>query len=83
MVAAMEKSEEETAPVDSNPEENTLSSASHLLWQHLSSQLIYFVLFQFASFTDIVSALHKKVCMNHKSHKSFFYVIIKSLILVG
>jgi mediator of RNA polymerase II transcription subunit 23 len=61
MVAAMEKSEEETAPVDSNPEENTLSSASHLLWQHLSSQLIYFVLFQFASFTDIVSALHKKV----------------------
>jgi mediator of RNA polymerase II transcription subunit 23 len=64
MVAAMEKSEEETTPTESNAEDNTLSSSSHLLWQHLSSQLIYFVLFQFASFTDIVSALHKKVKSN-------------------
>ncbi|XP_059485779.1 mediator of RNA polymerase II transcription subunit 23 isoform X2 [Neocloeon triangulifer] len=61
MVAAMEKSEEEPVQMEVSTEENTLSSASHLLWQHLSSQLIYFVLFQFASFPDIVSALHKKL----------------------
>ncbi|XP_065332205.1 mediator of RNA polymerase II transcription subunit 23 isoform X2 [Cloeon dipterum] len=61
MVAAMEKSEEDIPVEEANTEENTLSSARPLLWQHLSSQLIYFVLFQFASFPDIVSALHKKL----------------------
>jgi len=70
MVAAMEKSEEETPPPEANPEDNTLSSASHLLWQHLSSQLIYFVLFQFASFPDIVSALHKKVMLSISSSQN-------------
>jgi hypothetical protein len=36
-------------------------SNSHWLWLHLSSQLIYFVLFQFATFPNIVMALHDKV----------------------
>ncbi|KAH3697075.1 hypothetical protein DPMN_084560 [Dreissena polymorpha] len=36
---------------------------SHLLWQHLSSQLIYFVLFQFASFSHMVTSLYDKVCL--------------------
>lgn len=31
------------------------------MWLHLSSQLIYFVLFQFVSFMHIVLALHEKV----------------------
>jgi len=34
---------------------------AHLLWQHLSSQLIYFVLFQFASFPHMVVSLYEKV----------------------
>ncbi|ESO86009.1 hypothetical protein LOTGIDRAFT_167513 [Lottia gigantea] len=32
-----------------------------LLWQHLSSQLIYFVLFQFASFPHMVTSLYEKL----------------------
>lgn len=48
VVIAMERSETENADC-------------HWLWLHLSSQLIYFVLFQFASFPNIVMALHDKV----------------------
>lgn len=36
-------------------------SATQGLWLHLSSQLIYFVLFQFASFPNIVMALHSRL----------------------
>lgn len=52
VVVAMERSETETG------------DSSHWLWLHLSSQLIYFVLFQFASFPNIVMALHDKVLLN-------------------
>eukprot|EP00794_Sanderia_malayensis_P004577 gene4577-5179_t len=45
MVIAMERSENETENDKSN----------QLLWQHLSSQLIFFVLFQFASFPHMLS----------------------------
>ncbi|XP_012943009.1 mediator of RNA polymerase II transcription subunit 23 [Aplysia californica] len=34
---------------------------SQLQWQHLSSQLIYFVLFQFASFSRIVLSLYEQL----------------------
>ena len=34
---------------------------NQLLWQHLSSQVIFFVLFQFTSFTDMVLGLYNKV----------------------
>ncbi|KAL8625637.1 hypothetical protein ACOMHN_043912 [Nucella lapillus] len=34
---------------------------SQLHWQHLSSQLIFFVLFQFASFSHMVNALYEKL----------------------
>ncbi len=34
---------------------------SHWLWHHLSSQIIYFVLFQFASFPALVSLLHERL----------------------
>jgi mediator of RNA polymerase II transcription subunit 23 len=64
VLAAMERSEGEVAIVETSPtEENTagVASTSHWLWLHLSSQLIYFVLFQFASFPNIVMALHDKV----------------------
>ena len=54
VITAMEKSESEDATEDG-------SSSNQLLWQHLSSQLIYFVLFQFASFPYMVTAMYEKV----------------------
>lgn len=55
VVYAMERSEsEEHFDAD-------VGGTSQLLWQHLSSQLIFFVLFQFASFPHMVLSLHQKV----------------------
>ena len=54
IVVAMEKSESEEMVHDDG-------SMSQLLWQHLSSQVIFFVLFQFASFPHMVLALNEKV----------------------
>lgn len=42
---------------------------NHWMWLHLSCQLIYFVLFQFAVFPNIVNALHEKVCNSSTYHK--------------
>lgn len=54
IIRSMERSDKEVSEgVD--PEEN------HWLWLHISSQLIYFILFQFAVFPSIVNALHDKV----------------------
>lgn len=53
VVSAMEHSE--------NSDSSTDPDLSHLLWQHLSSQLIYFVLFQFASFPHMVVSLYDKL----------------------
>jgi len=53
----MERSDKEVAE-GADPEEN------HWLWLHISSQLIYFILFQFAVFPNIVNALHEKVYIN-------------------
>lgn len=50
IVQAMERSEADTD-----------EGATQGLWLHLSSQLIYFVLFQFASFPNVVLALHNKL----------------------
>lgn len=46
-----------------SPSNNDDLTSTHWLWLHLSSQLIYFVLLQFASFPNIVMALHDKVCI--------------------
>ena len=56
VVYAMERSETEEKFDD--------GGTSQLLWQHLSSQLIFFVLFQFASFPHMVLSLHQKVSTN-------------------
>lgn len=67
VLAAMERSEGEGAsPEAGSPpqDEANMAATSHWLWLHLSSQLIYFVLFQFASFPNIVIALHDKVNTN-------------------
>uniref|UniRef100_A0A1A8G974 Mediator of RNA polymerase II transcription subunit 23 n=1 Tax=Nothobranchius korthausae TaxID=1143690 RepID=A0A1A8G974_9TELE len=55
VVYAMERSEtEEHFDAD-------VGGTSQLLWQHLSSQLIFFVLFQFAGFPHMVLSLHQKL----------------------
>lgn len=75
VVYAMERSEtEEHFDAD-------IGGTSQLLWQHLSSQLIFFVLFQFASFPHMVLSLHQKVKKNMTSSeiedkKELFYKIL-------
>ncbi|XP_070556294.1 mediator of RNA polymerase II transcription subunit 23-like isoform X2 [Ptychodera flava] len=54
VLVAMERTESEEGSTDGG-------AASQLLWQHLSSQLIFFVLFQFASFPHMVLSLHEKL----------------------
>jgi len=54
IIRAMEKTDKEVTE-GTDPEE------THWLWLHISSQLIYFVLFQFSVFPNIVNALYEKV----------------------
>jgi len=54
IIRAMEKTDKEVTE-GTDPEEN------NWLWLHISSQLIYFVVFQFSVFPNIVNALHEKV----------------------
>lgn len=64
MILAMERSEAELGGggvSNAGGGEGEDMSNSHWLWLHLSSQLIYFVLFQFATFPNIVLALHDKL----------------------
>jgi len=64
----MEKSDKEVTE-GADPEEN------HWLWLHISSQLIYFILFQFAVFPNVVNALHEKV----KIFSSFYFTFLSFL----
>ena len=59
IIVAMERSEEETA--DEDDDSDGYNTSCLQLWQHLSSQLIFFVLFQFSSFPHMVNALYEKV----------------------
>ncbi|XP_065086456.1 mediator of RNA polymerase II transcription subunit 23 [Ochlerotatus camptorhynchus] len=61
VICAMECSEKE--PVHSVDGE--ISSHTQWVWLHLSSQLIYFVLFQFATFQNIVNTLHDKLAVRN------------------
>jgi len=58
IVVAMERSEE---MVDEDYDIDGYNTSCLQLWQHLSSQLIFFVLFQFSSFPHMVNALYEKV----------------------
>lgn len=63
VIMAMERSEfDDSTAIDLKTDPND-STPTHnqWLWLHLSSQLIYFVLFQCASFPNIVNALHEKL----------------------
>ena len=55
IVLAMERSEENEA---------SMMETGCQLWHHLSSHLIFFVLFQFASFPHMVMSLYTKVQNN-------------------
>ncbi|KAH0954985.1 hypothetical protein HN011_002731 [Eciton burchellii] len=57
VILAMERSENETIPAEGTDG----IVANHWVWLHLSSQLIYFILFQFACFPSIVMAIHDKL----------------------
>lgn len=62
ILAAMERTEVEMGQtLDGQSSDEALPSTLSL-WQHLSTQLIFFVLFQFASFPVIVTNLYIKVC---------------------
>lgn len=64
ILSAMEMTEsnENTAGSNFNVCEEQITQ-NEWMWLHLSSQLIYFVLFHFVSFTHIVLALYDKVCL--------------------
>ncbi|XP_055535725.1 mediator of RNA polymerase II transcription subunit 23 [Wyeomyia smithii] len=63
VICAMECSEKEPVhPVDGD---DMISSHTQWVWLHLSSQLIYFVLFQFATFQNIVNSLHDKLSVRN------------------
>lgn len=78
VVMAMERSENDDASND--------ECLSQLLWQHLSSQVIYFVLFQFASFPHMVVSLYEKVnnkvFNRFKSDQRIFHITIYNVHVV-
>lgn len=73
IMSAMERAELDALP---DGDQDDAQSPTHWLWVHISSQLIYFVLFQFASFPNIVQSLHSKVFVFHHSRYSVFKVFL-------
>lgn len=62
VILAMERSEQElSANETKNDPNDSTPTHNQWLWLHLSSQLIYFVLFQCAAFPNIINALHEKL----------------------
>lgn len=65
VISAMEKSEQDDQSNQKSDPNDSTPTHTQWFWLHLSSQLIYFVLFQCATFPNIVNALHEKlVTMN-------------------
>lgn len=68
----MERTEND--PLLTNENDDNFNSI-HWLWTHISSQLIYFILFQYANFSNIVATIHEKVCI-------FIFILYLMLLLV-
>lgn len=68
IMSAMERSELD--PV-ADGEQDDSQSPTHWLWVHISSQLIYFMMFQIASFPSIVQSLHAQVRGREKTQYCF------------
>uniref|UniRef100_A0A8D8YA77 Mediator of RNA polymerase II transcription subunit 23 n=1 Tax=Cacopsylla melanoneura TaxID=428564 RepID=A0A8D8YA77_9HEMI len=80
LIVAMERSEAEACCPTTLPMDAT-SPPSHTLWLwlHLSSQLIYFVLFQFAKFPNIVQSLYEKLSVRdlRKGRDHLMWVLLQ------
>ena len=78
IITAMERSE---CDVDSNEAIEQGCSPTFFLWQHLSSHLIYFVLFQYASFPHMVLSLHEKLSQKklRKSREHLMWILLQFL----
>jgi mediator of RNA polymerase II transcription subunit 23 len=63
VINAMEKSEQEVTMETKNDPYDSTPTHKEWFWLHLSSQLIYFVLFQCATFPNIVNELHEKLTL--------------------
>lgn len=63
VISAMERSELETnhSTGEAGTQMDESITSTQMLWFHLSSQLIYFVLLQFANFFNFILALHEKL----------------------
>lgn len=62
VLLAMERTESEMCHSnDIQSAHDEISASTLWMWQHLSTQLIFFVLFQLASFPHIVLSIHNKV----------------------
>ena len=78
IITAMERSESD---MESNEGTEQSCSPTFFLWQHLSSHLIYFVLFQFASFPHMVLRLHEKLSHKNlrKSREHLMWILLQFL----
>ncbi|XP_014240192.1 mediator of RNA polymerase II transcription subunit 23 [Cimex lectularius] len=80
IMLAMEKTENESSSSGQNQEGSDDDfTQSRARWFHLCSQLIYFVLCQFASFQNIVMALHEKLSVRNlrKGRDHLMWVLLQ------
>lgn len=86
LISAMEKSEQDAIEIENavcSPDDvkrkSNDATPSTWLWLHLSSQLIYFVLFQCATFPNIVNALHEKLLTKdlRKGREDLFWSLLQ------
>ncbi|KAI5734599.1 hypothetical protein M8J77_008576 [Diaphorina citri] len=80
LIVAMERSEAEACcPPSSSHDATSPPSHTLWLWLHLSSQLIYFVLFQFAKFPNIVQSLYDKLSVRdlRKGRDHLMWVLLQ------
>lgn len=80
IMSAMERSEQEM--VKCGDADETFSNI-HWLWVHISSQLIYFVLLQFASFPNIVTTLHDRVSVCFYENRSSSIETMNSITILA
>ena len=78
IVSAMERTENESDLNDINENEY---NPTLFLWQHLSSHLIYFVLFHHASFPSMVQSLHDKLVNKNlkKGREHLMWILLQFL----
>jgi mediator of RNA polymerase II transcription subunit 23 len=57
------------------------STENKIFWEHLSSQLVFFVLYQYARFAGLVRLLHDKICAQMKqmtrSREKLMWVLLQ------